>query len=243
MSPKTKGGEACKMNPHVLAIIPAYNEQDSIASTMDSLKRHAPWVDCLIVDDGSTDATVAVCQEHGFNYVSHATNLGLAGAFQTGMKYAHRKGYDYAIQFDADGQHDAQSIQVMLDAAVSNNANIVIGSRFVTVEKPKSARMAGSALLQAIIRLTTGQKVVDPTSGMRMYDAEMIEFFANAFDFGPEPDTIALLMRRGAKLVEVQVTMHERTAGKSYLTMSKSIMYMLSESFSILFAQWFRGNK
>ena len=126
---------------------------------------------------------------------------------------------------------------------IDAGADIVIGSRFVTVEKPRSARMAGSSLLQAIIRLTTGQKVADPTSGMRLYNARMIEAFANTFDFGPEPDTIALLMRRGAKVAEVQVTMHERKAGTSYLTMSKSIMYMLSKSFSILFAQWFRGRK
>ena len=114
------------MNPSVLAIIPAYNEQESIASTMDDLKRHAPWVDTLIVDDGSSDATADVCRANGYRFVSHATNLGLAGAFQTGMKYAHRKGYDYAIQFDADGQHDAESIQAMLDAAVSSGADIVI---------------------------------------------------------------------------------------------------------------------
>lgn len=231
------------MQYRVLAIIPAYNEQESIVSTMHELALHAPWVDCLIVDDGSTDATADVCSEHGFRFVSHAANLGLAGAFQTGMKYAYRKGYDYALQFDADGQHDAASIRAMLDAAVENDADIVIGSRFVTVERPRSARMAGSSLLQAIIRLTTGQKVTDPTSGMRLYNARMIEAFANTFDFGPEPDTIALLMRRGAKMVEVQVTMHERTAGESYLTMSKSIMYMLSKSISILFVQWFRGRK
>ena len=217
----------------VVAIIPAYNEQESIVTTMTDLKLRAPWVDSIIIDDGSTDATAQICREHGYRFVS----------FQTGMKYAHREGYDYAIQFDADGQHDAASISAMLDAALENDADIVIGSRFVTAEKPKSARMAGSALLQAIIRLTTGQTVTDPTSGMRMYNARMIKVFAETFDFGPEPDTIAFLMRKGAKLVEVQVDMHERVAGESYLTLSKSIMYMLSKSFSILFAQWFRRGK
>ena len=227
----------------VVAIIPAYNEQESIVTTMTDLKLRAPWVDSIIIDDGSTDATAQICREHGYRFVSHAANLGLAGAFQTGMKYAHREGYDYAIQFDADGQHDAASIRAMLDAALENDADIVIGSRFVTAEKPKSARMAGSALLQAIIRLTTGQTVTDPTSGMRMYNARMIKVFAETFDFGPEPDTIAFLMRKGAKLVQVQVDMHERVAGESYLTLSKSAMYMLSKSFSILFAQWFRRGK
>lgn len=231
------------MEYRVLAIIPAYNEQDSIVSTMDGLHAAAPWVDSIVIDDGSTDATASLCREHGYRFVSHATNLGLAGAFQTGMMYAHREGYDYALQFDADGQHDAASIRSMLDAAIANDADIVIGSRFVTVDKPRSARMAGSALLKAIIRLTTGQNVTDPTSGMRLYNARMIRIFAETFDLGPEPDAVAFLMRNGAKMVEVQVDMHERTAGKSYLTLTKSMMYMLSKSFSILFAQWFRRVK
>ena len=220
------------MDTKILAIIPAYNEQDNIVSTIEDLKTHAPWVDYVVVNDGSKDATARICRDRGYNLISLPANLGLAGAFQTGMKYAHRNGYDYAIQFDADGQHSAAYIKSMVDEAKTSGANIVIGSRFCSQKKPFSARMVGSALITAMIRLTTGRKIQDPTSGMRLES-----------DFGPEPDTVSLLMRRGAKVTEVQVEMRDRIAGESYLNFTKSVSYMMRMSISILFVQWFRRKK
>ena len=119
-------------------------------------------------------------------------------------------------------------------------ADIVIGSRFVSESKSFSARMVGSRLITGIIKLTTGQTVTDPTSGMRLYNRTMMEEFARRFDFGPEPDSIAYLMRHGAKVSEVQVQMRERQAGESYLNFAKSISYMARVCTSILLAQWFR---
>ena len=121
-----------------------------------------------------------------------------------------------------------------------SGANIVIGSRFVTERKPFSARMIGSRLLTALIRLTCGKRVDDPTSGMRLYDRSMMEEFARRFDFGPEPDSLAYLMRRGARVSEVQVKVRERQAGESYLDFGRSISYMARTCTSILFVQWFR---
>lgn len=227
----------------MLAVIPAYNEEDNIVSTVEDLKAHAPGVDYLVVNDGSRDGTAAICRERGYRFVSLPVNLGLAGAFQTGMKYAYRQGYDYAIQFDADGQHSAAYVSEMVRAAEQGGANIIIGSRFCARKKPISARMAGSALITAMIFLTTGKKIQDPTSGMRLFDATMIPLFAEELDYGPEPDTVALLVRRGAKIDEVQVEMRERTAGESYLNFTKSVSYMLRISISILFVQWFRRGK
>ena len=124
------------MDTKILAIIPAYNEQDNIVSTIEDLKTHAPWVDYVVVNDGSKDATARICRDRGYNLISLPANLGLAGAFQTGMKYAHRNGYDYAIQFDADGQHSAAYIKSMVVEAKTSGANIVIGSRFCSQKKP-----------------------------------------------------------------------------------------------------------
>lgn len=231
------------MDKRVLAIIPAYNEEENIVSTVEDLCANAPGVDYLIVNDGSKDGTARVCEQRGYHFVSLPVNLGLAGAFQTGMKYALRNGYDYAIQFDADGQHSAAYIDKMIEVAERDGANIVIGSRFAATKKPISARMAGSALITAMILLTTGKRIQDPTSGMRLFDAGMIPLLANELDLGPEPDTIALLMRRGAKVEEVQVEMRERIAGESYLNFTKSVSYMLRISISILFVQWFRRKK
>ena len=231
------------MDTKVLAIIPAYNEEENIVSTIEDLKRNAPGVDYVVVNDGSHDRTPDICRENGYNLISLPVNLGLAGGFQTGMKYALAEGYDYAIQFDADGQHSAAYIKNMLETAQTTGADIVIGSRFAAQKKPISARMAGSALISAMILLTTRKKIKDPTSGMRLFNSRLIPLFANELDYGPEPDTISLLMRQGYKIEEVQVEMRERVAGESYLNFTKSVSYMLRMSISILLVQWFRKRK
>ena len=223
-----------------LAIIPAYNERDSILQAVSELTAVAPWVDYVIVNDGSSDGTCEICKKAHCNMIDLPINVGLSAGFQTGMKYALRKGYDCALQFDADGQHQAQYISAMVSEMESTGADIVIGSRFVTEKKHASARMTGSALISTIIRLTTGKKINDPTSGMRLYGKDLIERFSTESDFGPEPDTIAYLMRHGSKVAEVQVSMRDRTAGESYLSFTKSIKYMLRTCISILFIQWFR---
>lgn len=224
----------------VLAVIPAYNEEANIVSTIEDLKRHAPEVDYVVINDGSRDSTASICEKLGYHFISLPVNLGLAGAFQTGMKYACAHEYDYAIQFDADGQHSAAYIAEMVAIAERTGANIVVGSRFSARSKQFSARMAGSFLITTMIFLTTGKRIQDPTSGMRLFDASMIPLFAHELDFGPEPDTLSFLMRRGCSVEEVQVEMRERTAGESYLSFTKSVSYMLRISISILLVQWFR---
>ena len=141
---------------------------------------------------------------------------------------------------DADGQHSAAYVLPMVRHAQETGSNIVIGSRFCVQKKPFSARMMGSALITGMIRLTTGERIQDPTSGMRLFDRTMIPLFANELDYSPEPDTIALVARNGAKVSEVQVEMRDRVAGESYLNFTKSISYMLRVCFSILLVQWFR---
>ena len=227
-------------NKRLLVIIPAYNEEESISSTVDELTSTLPGVDYVVVNDGSKDGTERICLEHGYNYVSLPVNSGLTVGFQTGMKYALRNGYDYALQFDADGQHIPEYISKMLDLAIAEDADIVIGSRFVNKCKEVSARMLGSRIITVAIKLTTGKRVADPTSGMRMFNRKMIERFANDDSLNPEPESISYLMKKGARVREVQVEMRERQAGESYLNIPKSIAYMARACISILFVQWFR---
>lgn len=227
-------------NKRLLVIIPAYNEEESISSTVDELTSTLPGVDYVVVNDGSKDGTERICLEHGYNYVSLPVNSGLTVGFQTGMKYALRNGYDYALQFDADGQHRPEYISKMLDLAVAEDVDIVIGSRFVNKCKEVSARMLGSRIITVAIKLTTGKRVADPTSGMRMFNRKTIERFANDDSLNPEPESISYLMKKGAKVREVQVEMRERQAGESYLNIPKSIAYMARACISILFVQWFR---
>lgn len=223
----------------LLIVIPAYNEEGNIVQVVNELVAHYPQYDYVVVNDGSRDHTAALCRQNGFRLIDLPVNLGLAGAFQTGLRYAAENGYDCALQFDADGQHKPEYIQPMLDE-LESGADIVIGSRFLTVKKPKSLRMLGSYLISWAIRLTTGQAICDPTSGMRMFNRRMVEEFALNLNYGPEPDTISYLIKNGAVVREIQVQMGERLTGTSYLNFTRSIQYMLKMGLSILLIQWFR---
>ena len=229
-----------KQDIKVLAIIPAFNEEDNIVSTVEDIRKNSPYVDFIVIDDGSTDKTRQIFLENGYPIITLPVNLGLAGGFQTGMRYAMNNGYDYAIQFDADGQHSAEYIDSLIDKAERENVDIVIGSRFQDQKKPKSLRMFGSNLISGIIRMTTGKKIQDPTSGMRLYSKHLIPIFADNFDLSPEPDSLALLLNRGHSIEEVQVEMRDRVAGESYINITKSMKYMMNVCLSILFFQWFR---
>lgn len=223
----------------LLVIIPAYNEEESILNTVAELRRICPEQDYLIVNDGSTDRTAAICRKNKLHFLDLPVNLGLSGAVQAGMKYAYRHGYDAAVQFDADGQHRAEYIAPMLEKLQEGN-DIVIGSRFVTQKKPHSMRMLGSALISFAIRLTTGIWLGDPTSGMRMYNRRIIRLFATRINIEPEPDTIAYLIRSGARVAEIQVQMRPRMAGESYLNPVRSAAYMVQMGVSIMLFGLFR---
>lgn len=223
----------------VLVIIPAYNEQDNIKRVVDNLIENYPQYDYVVVNDGSKDDTKKICIENGYRLLDLPVNLGLAGGFRGGMKYAYEMGYDYAIQFDADGQHRPEYIGPILEK-MQEGYDIVIGSRFVTKKKDSSLRMLGSRMITVAIKLTTGVRVADPTSGMRMFNKAMIKECATNINYGPEPDTVSFLMKNGAKVGEVQVEMDERIAGESYLNLVNSITYMIRMLISIVVIQNFR---
>lgn len=222
----------------VLIIIPAYNEEESIERVVDDLIESYPQYDYLVINDGSKDKTLEICRRKGYNHLNMPINVGLADGVQAGLMYAYENKYDYAIQFDGDGQHDPSYIEDMLDSM--DECDICIGSRFVDKKKPFSSRMLGSNLISLALLLTAHRKIKDPTSGMRMFSRPVIKAMSSTFDYGPEPDTLAHLIRSGARVKEVQVEMRDRTAGQSYLNFGRSIKYMFHMFFSILFVQWFR---
>ncbi len=227
------------MRSELLIIIPAYNEQENIENVVNFIKTKYSQYDYIVVNDGSKDKTAEICRQKGYELLDLPVNLGLAGAFQAGLKYAYEKRYSYAIQFDADGQHRPEFIESML-TRMKEGYDIVIGSRFVRERKDKSMRMFGSRMLTVIIKMTTGIRIADPTSGMRMFSESMIEEFAQNMNYGPEPDTISYLLKNGAKVSEVQVKMEERQFGESYLNLINSAKYMTNMLISILLVQNFR---
>ncbi len=227
------------MDNKLLIIIPAYNEAASIVKTVDTLTTQYPQFDYIIVNDGSRDETLEICRRHNYRVIDQSINLGLSGTFQTGVRYALRHDYTAILQFDADGQHLPAYIQPMLDK-LNEGFDIVIGSRFVTKKKKLSLRMLGSRIITFSIRLVTGKKISDPTSGMRMYGKRLLKPLSIDPNLTPEPDTIAYLIKSGAKAAEVQVEMKEREAGKSYLNATRSMIYMAVICTSSLILSWFR---
>ena len=225
----------------VLVVIPAYNEEKNIERVVDNLISNYQQYDYVVVNDGSTDGTRKVCRKNGYNLLDLPVNLGLGGAIKSGMKYANYNQYEYVLQFDGDGQHQAQYIETMIRKMEEMDADIVIGSRFVEKRKPLTPRMIGSQLITYAIWLTTGGKYIgDVTSGMRLFNKRMIKRFGYEMHYSPEPDTLAYLLNRGVKIEEVKVEMLERENGTSYLNFFSSLDYMWQMMFSILIFQWFR---
>lgn len=228
-----------------LIIVPAYNEALNIEKTIADLKQNASEYDYIIINDCSKDNTKEICKKNEFNVISLPVNYGLTSAIQIGMKYAYANDYDIVIQFDGDGQHQAQYLKELVKAIEEDGNDISIGSRFVEKKKPFTMRMFGSNIIQSTIKLVTGKKITDPTSGMRAYNKKAIKEFVTNSSLTPEPDTLVYMLKKGMKIQEVQVEMKEREFGESYLNAVKSMEYMLSMMFSIIFIRVFtkKGGK
>ncbi len=219
-----------------LVIIPAFNEAANIENLTKELISFG--YDYLIINDGSTDNTAAILRENGYSFLDLKENVGIAGVTKVGFRYAWENGYDAAIVIDGDGQHPPGYIHSLLKE-VAEGSDYVVGSRFVTGKKPFSARMLGSRLICFLIRLKTGRKVTDPTSGMRAMGKKVLADFAENMNFIAEPDALCYVLKRGYTVREIQVEMKEREAGTSYFASPlKSLRYMITVIISILFVQW-----
>lgn len=223
-----------------LVAIPAYNEEDCIESTIAELRSVAPQFDFVVVNDGSKDNTLAICRRLGCSVIDMPINCGLTVGFQTAAKYALFHGYDAMVQFDADGQHKPEYIEQLVGRMQETGADVVVGSRFLEVPKGSSLRMVGARMITLLIKALTGTRVSDPTSGLRLFSRRVLELFSADPSFNPEPETIALLLRRGFSVSEIQVEMRERQGGESYLNLGRSVSYMARVFVSLLFVQWFR---
>ena len=176
-----------------LIIIPAYNEEACIEQTVRDILEHAPIFDYIVINDCSKDRTKEICEKNHFHYIDLPVNLGIGGAVQTGYKYACNHGYDYAVQVDGDGQHDPRFLEQMLQVMQEKKLDMLIGSRFITKEGFQSSglRRTGIKYFTWLIRLLTGKTITDPTSGLRMINKDIIQYFAKEYprDY-PDPESI-----------------------------------------------------
>lgn len=220
-----------------IVIIPAYNEEKSIEKTVADIRKNAPEFDYVIVNDCSRDNTLKVCTEKGMHVLNLPINLGIGGAVQTGYLYAYKNGYDFAVQFDGDGQHDARFLHEMRDYMVEHELDMLIGSRFIEKEGFQSSglRRFGIRYFSSLIRLLTKAKVTDPTSGMRMVNREIIGIYADSYpkDY-PEPESVVAILNMGKTVGEYPVVMRERTEGVSSISPLRSVYYMVKVTLAIL---------
>lgn len=211
-----------------LVVIPALDEEECIGATLDELRRLAPDVDVLVVDDGSRDRSGAVARERGVAVVRHVTNLGVGGALQTGFRYALEHGYAIAAQLDADGQHDPAFLAALVAPVAAGECDVSIGSRYVADSgyHAPAGRRLGMLLFSGVVRLALGRRIADTTSGFRAYNRPVMEVCQHDFpvDF-PDAPLLISLGRRGFRLREVPVRMRERRAGTSFYTLGKSLYY------------------
>lgn len=220
-----------------LAIIPAYNEEESILQTIRDLEENAPDFDFVVINDRSGDHTLEMCRENGVKVLNLPINLGIGGAVQTGYLYAYRNGYDYAVQFDGDGQHDAKYLDPMAEAMESENLDMVVGSRFLANEGFQSyvLRRLGISFFTVLLRILFGKKITDPTSGMRMCNRYVMELFIKDYPVDyPEPETMARLLRHKCRVKEIPVKMRERAGGESSISKSRAVYYMVKVTLAIL---------
>jgi glycosyltransferase involved in cell wall biosynthesis len=215
---------------NALAIVPAYNEERAVAAVVKAIQVHAPDLDVLVVDDGSTDGTARHAREAGAAVLVHPFNLGIGGAVQSGYRYAREQGYREAVQVDADGQHDPAEIAKLREAMKADGVDMAWGSRFLapTGYQAPIARRIGIWLFSIVLSAICRQRITDPTSGFRLCNRSAIELFARDYPHDyPEVESILMIHAHCLGAREVPVRMHPRRDGRSSITSGESIYYMV----------------
>jgi len=234
-------GDAILGNKKVCVIMPANNEEASVGKVIRQVKQHAPLAQIVVIDDGSRDSTVQQARRAGARVITLPFNLGIGGAVQTGLKFADRGGFEVAVEIDADGQHDPAYIPQLVEAVLQPEIDMVIGSRFATQTLYRSSwlRLIGIRLFSQLIKLVTGARIYDSTSGYRAYHQRSLPFLAGRYpaDF-PEPESIVMLLNAGFRIQELPMAMNHRSSGQSVVGKSdlswRGAYFVLSNAIAIL---------
>ncbi len=222
-----------------VAIVPAFNEEASIAGVVGELLAYDPGLRVVVVDDGSTDRTAEIARSAGAKVISLPFNLGIGGAVQTGFRYAWEQGFDVAVRADGDGQHDPAELDAILRPVLADEADVAVGSRFIGGDGYRSSRSrrAGIRLLAWIVSALTRQRITDPTSGFQAANRLGIRLFAADYPHDyPEAEATVMVFKHRLRLQEVPVKMRARESGRSSITTLHSVYYMVKVVLAIFVA-------
>lgn len=222
-------------NPSVLVIMPAWNEEEAIGATIADLRAKAPWVDLVVINDGSTDSTAQVARRAGAFVIDLPYNMGVGAAMRTGYRYARRMDYDIAMQMDSDGQHPPEFIETLIEGL--GRADIVIGSRFAASDtyKVRGPRKWAMGLLSFLFTRISGEEFTDVTSGFRAVNRRGIQQYCEFFPaeyLGDTIDSTVMAIRSGCKVIQVPVEMRERQGGTPSSGPLKSAIYLVRSFFA-----------
>ena len=232
------------LSKKTLIIIPAYNEEGSVARVIENIRRDVPDADILVVNDGSRDRTARQARESGAMVMNLPYNMGIGSAVQSGFLFAKEKGYHFAVQVDGDGQHPASEIPRLL-AALTNGVDMSIGSRFVQNTKYRAPflRSVGIKIFSFLVTMLVGKRVYDTTSGFRAINRKAILLLTETYPHDyPEVEALITLHRNGMRFVEVPIEMNYRQEGKSSISAKAGVYYMLKVTLAVLVAVIKRRN-
>lgn len=223
----------------LLVVVPALNEEQSVGAVVRDVRAAVPTADCVVIDDGSTDATAAVARASGAQVLSLPFNLGVGGAMRAGFRFARDNGHDVVVQVDADGQHDPRYIPELV--AGLDRADVMIGARFAGigdygVRGPR--RWAMRFLAWAVSRVAR-HPLTDVTSGFKATGPRGVRLFAHTYPAEYLGDTVEALVigaRAGLRLDQLPVEMRPRQAGEPSHRPVKATVYLLRAGVAFLLA-------
>ncbi len=227
-----------------IAIIPAYNEEKPLPKVLESIQAEYPGLDILVIDDCSHDKTALVARKAGVRVISHLARLRYGVAIQTGYKYAHRHGYEFLVQLDADGQHDTRDIGKLLEKVQDGSCEIAFGSRFLGKSnyRPSLFRRIGILFFRNLLWFFVRRRVSDPTTGFQAMNRKVLEFFIQDYfpcDF-PDADIIILLNKLNLRVQELPVRMYCNQQGKSMHSNPMSTLYYVFKMVMSMFLTQYR---
>ena len=231
-----------------IAIVPAFNEEESVSAVIEEIRAFDPDFEVVVVDDGSTDSTAGAARELGAHVVRLPFNLGIGGAVQTGFRYAFEHGFELAVRVDGDGQHDPAQLGLLLGPILADEADIAIGSRFRETPgesesyRSSRTRRLGISILAWTVSLLVRRRITDPTSGFQAMNRKAIALFAADYPHDyPEVEAALMVHKHELRMTEVPVQMRERAAGQSSIGALASVYYMVKVMLA-LFVGLFRKN-